>query len=560
MHNGYSYNLILLGGTGAKCGESFIHMCANGYFEGDKVNILYIDSDNQNGNAKNFKKVHETYEKCRKRYMIPQNSTSPFQPKVKLKMVDPVEDNVEYFRDFLYMGGSTNTTESAKALMEALYSEEEADMKIADGFFAHPNVGAAVLAANMENVLADFYSNIVQDQADMKQIRIFILGSVFGGTGAASLPTLARYFKDKLVGNSNNRRIKEQVKIGGGMVLPYFSFLREEEQDDKEEEISIEAGKFPTKTRSALEYYKYVDEMKNDRPFDELYILGHDGNDARGIYATMGNEQRNLPHIVELYGAMSAVSFFESDVRKNGYYFATISVNKIRWGEGYKTNNGYFRFLVMMRFAIVMKSLILEELFDYTDQNKLRDTAREIPWYYDFLDGKDKSSDMDTQKLYSKFEDISIFCDEYIRWFAELNLANIHKLKYLEEVDYKEDSDDLVSYLSLFSKEILIKQHHNNQISRGAVNLESDVANNVYQENLRYIRENLQSLDGVQAYTDFRSENITMDQIWSRLCDAGFSSFVLDDDIFKNISKSKDKSMDACVKNLINAVFCTCLI
>lgn len=37
----YSYNLILLGGTGAKCGEIFIHMCANGYFQKKKL-VFYI--------------------------------------------------------------------------------------------------------------------------------------------------------------------------------------------------------------------------------------------------------------------------------------------------------------------------------------------------------------------------------------------------------------------------------------------------------------------------------------------------------------------------------------
>ena len=42
MREKYSYNIILLGGTGAKCGEIFVHMCANGYLNCEKVNILYI--------------------------------------------------------------------------------------------------------------------------------------------------------------------------------------------------------------------------------------------------------------------------------------------------------------------------------------------------------------------------------------------------------------------------------------------------------------------------------------------------------------------------------------
>ena len=61
MKETYSYNLILLGGTGAKCGEIFVHMCANGYFDRDVVNILYIDSDDENGNGKSFTQVLEHY-------------------------------------------------------------------------------------------------------------------------------------------------------------------------------------------------------------------------------------------------------------------------------------------------------------------------------------------------------------------------------------------------------------------------------------------------------------------------------------------------------------------
>ena len=563
MVDQYRYNLVLLGGTGAKCGEIFLHMCANGYFAGDRVNIMYIDSDDQNGNARNFKRLYELYQECQNKYMIVQSSNEHFfKTKITLRVADPVPKNIEYFRELIHSAGGRNVTSAARVLMGALYSEEEMEMKIAEGFFAHPNVGAAVLAANIDNIMKEFLADIEQDQKDMKKIRIFLLGSVFGGTGAASLPTIARYFKSKLIGDSDNKNIRKQVKIGGCMILPYFSFTRNEKnaENNQIEGISVDAGKFATQTCSALEYYKYLDEKKDDRTFDDLYLLGHDGNDVRGIYALMGNEQRNLPHIVELYGAMSCVAFFESKAGRQQYYFAAVGTDKISWSDIYKKNQGYFCFFVMMRFAIVMKSLVLEELFDYTKQNKLRETAAKIPWYYDFLNGKEESWDMEPQKLYSKFEDISRYCDEYIRWFAELNLADVNKLDSLESIEYSEGSDDLVGYLSMFTKEIILRQHYNNQISNGNARNQSYVADNNYQDNLKYIRKNMQNLEKIQSYTDFKTEKISMDEIWSRLCDIGLNMFVTDDDVFKNIAKSGDKSMDAGVRNLVNAVFCACLI
>lgn len=559
MREEYSYNIILLGGTGAKCGEILIHMCANGYLECETLNILYIDSDKENGNARNLKRIIDLYEKCREKYRI---SESPmyyfFKPEIYFMEANPVPENVKYFSDLTNSGG--NVSEEAKILMEVLYSEKEMEMEIEKGFFAHPNVGAAVFAANMEQILSQFLREIEIDKKDMKQIKIFLLGSIFGGTGAASFPTIAKYLRKKLYGESDNKLISEQLKIGGCMVLPYFLFSREKTDKKSEEGTSVEADKFATKTRSALQYYQYLEEKSNYPLFDGLYILGHDNYDVRGYYATAGNYQRNLPHITELYATMSVAAFFEAPMEQSGHCFAVVPKDKIGWKHIYKKGEGYFAFFVMMRFSFVMKSLIMEELFDYTQGNKLRETAEMIPWYYDFLEGKEKSSDMNSQKLYSKFEAISLYCEEYIRWFAELNIANIKKADTLGEIDYSESSGDLMEYLSMFTKKLLIKQYENIHICNDTENRDNTGFQKMYQENLKYIRKYFEELELVHEYTDAKTERIGMDIIWSRICDAGFNAFVLENDAFKNIQRSNDKSMDAGVRNLINAIYCACLI
>lgn len=74
------------------------------------------------------------------------------------------------------------------------------------------------------------------------------------------------------------------------------------------------------------------------------------------------------------------------------------------------------------------------------------------------MDGKDKSMDMDGDRLYSKFEDISKYCSEYIRWFAELNISNIEKVftpDKIEEKENKKTDNDLVEYLQFFQKNCL---------------------------------------------------------------------------------------------------------
>ncbi len=561
MKETYSYNLILLGGTGAKCGEIFVHMCANGYFDRDVVNILYIDSDDENGNGKSFTQVLEHYRQCREQYMIEESPVPGFfRTEIRFMKEDPAGEAVR-FRNLADSDGGIQITEGARALMAAMYSEEEINMDISEGFFAHPNVGAAVFAANMDNIMRQFLKLVELEQKNMKKVKIFILGSVFGGTGAASLPTIGEYLKRRLFGDSDNRLIRSKLKIGSGIILPYFSFYDNKlhQKVAAGEDITIEQDKFATKTRSAIKYYKDIDGENGGNVFDSTYIIGHDGYDVRGAYHDKGGEQKNLPHVVELYGAMAATTFLEEEMDKTGNYFAVVPSDKIAWNNIYKNREGYFSFFVMMRFAIVMKSLILEEMFDYTKSNKLRGTVHLIPWYYDFLDGKTKSSNMNMQKLYDMFENISEYCDDYIRWFAELNIANVGKLDNLEQINYSESDEDTVGYLSLFKKELLIRQYQNNRIIKGLIAKDEEVLKNLYKENLKYIRTHLEKLEEVHAYTDLDSESIDMSIIWRRLCDSGFNLFVRNDDAFKNIVRTSDKSMESGIRNLVNAVFCSCL-
>ncbi len=562
MREEFSYNVILLGGTGAKCGEILLHMCANGYFKYKSINILYIDSDMFNGNAKKFKDLYQTYTQCRENYLIKSSPISCFfYPKVRLMTENPVKE-IKNFSDMVTASGSESdfgVAEGAKALMEVLYSREEMDLEISNGFFAHPNVGAAVFAAEMGRVMSEFLSLIRIELQEMKKIKIFLLGSVFGGTGASSLPTIARYFKETLFGASDNKNVQELMKIGGCMVLPYFLFARREGKTEGEGEPVIEADKFALKTKSALEYYKYVDEEEGRKTFDELFILGHDAADVRGYYATAGAEQRNLPHIVEFYAAMSAITFFENEMDKKGHYFAVVPSDKISGENIYGEEKGYGFFFIMMRFAIVMKSLIIEELFDYTQKDKPRKTAKRIPWYYDFLNGKAKAQNFDAGRLYNYFKAITEYCDEYIRWFTELNLDNIGKRTMLDQVEYDDDRGDVVGYLAFFFKEILFRQCQNNEIWNREVDLEDETAKNQYYENLTFIRKNLEKLETIHFVTDAPSERIGMGDIWSRLSNMGFNSFVKDNEVFQNIVKSADKTMAAGVRNLVNAVFCACL-
>lgn len=55
--------VIGIGGTGMRCIESFIHLCAIGMFDDTNVNLLALDTDKLNGNFKRLQTLAEQYRK-----------------------------------------------------------------------------------------------------------------------------------------------------------------------------------------------------------------------------------------------------------------------------------------------------------------------------------------------------------------------------------------------------------------------------------------------------------------------------------------------------------------
>lgn len=49
-------NVIGIGGTGMRCLEAFVHLCAIGMMDDTEVNVLALDTDKRNGN---FKRLQE---------------------------------------------------------------------------------------------------------------------------------------------------------------------------------------------------------------------------------------------------------------------------------------------------------------------------------------------------------------------------------------------------------------------------------------------------------------------------------------------------------------------
>lgn len=181
---------------------------------------------------------------------------------------------------------------------DLLFSQDDLEMPLTVGFVGNPNIGSVVL--NSLSFRDPKFQTILQNagQGD----GIIVVGSLFGGTGAAGFP---------LIVNSFMSQDKNRPTVGGVAILPYFDFESKDAHKPDEtiintEKYDVNSDSFSTKTRAALMYYD--DYMS--RQMDYLYYVGDD-NRAHYEHYVGGPKQDNPVHLVELLGAMSIIDFAE---------------------------------------------------------------------------------------------------------------------------------------------------------------------------------------------------------------------------------------------------------
>lgn len=422
------YYFISIGGSGAKVLESLTHLCVAGLLPNEikqqKLYTMAVDPDIGNGNLKRASTVLSSYESFQDWKVG--NKTPLFKTEVTLAkplIWNPAEQD-QKLDDVLSYQAYRGT--AVGALYEVLFSREERETFLNEGFRGRPSIGAAVLAKrvalnNRDNRRKNsskmdfapweqFARLIRQDVKNGQTAKIFLAGSVFGGTGASGLPTIARllrrsfetYFDD---GN---------VLIGGAFLLPYFSFAPDKETQQKlAGEIYASSENFSTNTKAALEYYNV-----REKDFHSMYFIGDDVLSQMKNFSIGAATQMNESHIVDLYAALAAVDFYQSelDTVKQCSYIARAEENKFTWTDlpNVKMDDGSEirvkdRLGQLARFIFAYVHLVKPVLNDLST-GKI-DLYR-YPWYVDYLDGIDTNTDA--------MKSFDTYVDRFVHWIAQI--------------------------------------------------------------------------------------------------------------------------------------------
>jgi hypothetical protein len=317
--------VIGIGGTGMRCLESFVHLCAMGMFDDTNVHMLALDTDHENGNFTrlknlkdaylNTKGVNKTHTALKDTFFSANLEYFEFSPNY--------EDAPTFNTIFDYQTTKNKKSNEAALIADLLFTGEVKEFDLRHGYRAQTHLGSMLMyhsiideiIENKESDLRKFIEEIINASANPEKPRVFILGSVFGGTGASSIPIIPKAFKKAASIISPAANIQENAFFGSTILTSYFSFKLPDNAEKEAQKIIASSDLFALNSQAAMMFYEADDTVR--QTYQKFYLMGTDTikfkstkKDFEDQTVTGGKNQENSSHYIELLAAFAAYDFF----------------------------------------------------------------------------------------------------------------------------------------------------------------------------------------------------------------------------------------------------------
>lgn len=331
--------LFGIGGTGARVIRSFTMMLAAGFKGADsslEIVPIILDHDKGNGDLDRATKVLDSYYGInRTLYPDAGNGTVVYNNSFFIPRITPLSQvgvnnrpsatkwHVEFgevaahsqmrYSDYIGLPtiAATTSLNPTLSLIECLYDDSsssdpnaELNLELDKGFKGNPSIGTVVF-----NELKDDHNFIrflnACNPGDGD--RVFIVGSIFGGTGSSGIPVIVDEIRKSTIG------IVNQTPIGVALVLPYFK-LQPKRPDSPEDTGAIDCALFNAKTKAALGVYGIGGDSSFNKKVTDLYYIGDTHTDSYE-YHEGNNRQQNPAHVVEWVAATAIIDFLQNNDR-----------------------------------------------------------------------------------------------------------------------------------------------------------------------------------------------------------------------------------------------------
>lgn len=284
-----------IGGTGSRVLRSFTMLMASGVRLGtDEIVPIIIDPDHANADLTRTVSLMDNYRAIRNHLTFDPANTNQFfrhefQKELSNYTLQINDTDNKTFKQFIEL---SSMDKANKAMAKMLFSDTNLDSSMEVGFKGNPNIGSVVLN---QIVSSDGFTSFANSFSAGD--KIFIISSIFGGTGASGFPLLLKTLRTGK--DFPNNDIINRAEIGAITIMPYFKLNQDEESE-------IDSSTFISKTKSALAYYE--DNISRNNSIDSLYYLA---DDVSGSYENHegGTDQRNDAHLIEFLAATAIIDF-----------------------------------------------------------------------------------------------------------------------------------------------------------------------------------------------------------------------------------------------------------
>lgn len=293
--------VFAIGGSGSRVLRSLTMLLSSGVHTDYEIVPMIVDPDQSNGDLVRTVDIMRSYENIHNALSFNNNGKNEFfkNPISALNndgnyLLPLIGTSGISFEDYLSL--STMSLEN-QAIMRMLFSNANLASDMNVGFKGNPNIGSIVLNQFTDSKdYNTFATNFVNGD------KVFIISSIFGGTGASGFPLLLKNIR------TNSNTALANAPIGAVSLLPYFNL-----KTDKKS--SIQADSFITKAKAALNYYEK--NVTGNNTLDDMYYLGVDFSAAGYDNCDGGGNQQNNAHLVEMLAALSIIDFSGKQSQQN---------------------------------------------------------------------------------------------------------------------------------------------------------------------------------------------------------------------------------------------------
>ena len=341
-----------------RCLEAFTHLCAIGMFDNQEIEVLTLDTDQLNGNKTKTENLIELYSRVKTSASGAKggtpNANTFFSAKLNLHRfwTNYSGSARANYRSLSHLTEGAPEKQRANKMLSDLFLEKNSvqEFNLAHGYRAQTHLGshlmyhaivesAKTLAAGknvdkQDKELENFMNKL--NDAGKLGARVFVFGSIFGGTGASSIPVIPKAFQDFIKIRSGGKSTIDfsKIKFGSTLLTEYFTFKKPDanQMSTKDDSVIADSSFFALNSQAALQFYQ--NDPTVQKTYKTMYHIGWPieskkiGEQTESSTITGGEKQKNPCHITEMLCACAAYDFLTKtkglNVEKAEYLYKAI--------------------------------------------------------------------------------------------------------------------------------------------------------------------------------------------------------------------------------------------